>query len=351
MKTYKVIGLMSGTSLDGLDLAYCEFKLEKESYSFEILQAETVEYSENWKEKLQFAHHQNARDFAELNAQYGIFTGEEVSKFISKYNLEVDFLASHGHTVFHEPQKNFTTQIGSGAHIASVVGIKTICDFRTTDVALGGHGAPLVPIGDRLLFGDYEYCLNLGGIANISSEKEGIRSAFDICPVNLVLNYLAQQLGKPYDKGGDFAAQGKFNEALFDTLNADEFYTTTGPKSLGREWIESDVLPILLKSELSTEDKLHTFCCHIAFQIAGCLNRGRILITGGGTYNTFLLDCFAKYFPEEIEIVIPEAQIIEFKEALIFVFLGVLRIEEKINTLSTVSGASKDSVGGCVYLA
>ena len=340
---------MSGTSLDGLDIAHCSFKLNEGHYSFIINKATTLHYPDEWQEKLRFAHHRLPRDFAQIHNDFGTYIGEKCAHFIAEHKLTVDFIASHGHTVFHEPQSGFTTQIGAGSHIAASAGLETICDFRSTDVAFGGNGAPLVPIGDHLLFSEYDYCLNLGGIANISSVRNSNRIAHDICPVNLVLNYLSLKEGYSFDKAGQIGQSGKLLTRLFDELNNSPFYKIEGPKSLGREWIESVIIPILNSKKFAIKDLLHTFCHHIAFQIAQHLESGKIFITGGGAYNDFLIECFRKYFSSKIDIIIPDQQTIEFKEALIFAFLGVLRKEGKANCLASVTGAKKDSCGGAIY--
>jgi anhydro-N-acetylmuramic acid kinase len=349
MKTYRAIGLMSGTSLDGLDIAYCEFKNTADQWRYKILAAETIPYNKTLLRALSEADKQTAEDLAHLHSSYGAWTGKEVVSFISRHNLKPTLVASHGHTVFHQPERGFTVQIGSGAEIAVASGLTTVCDFRSTDVALGGQGAPLVPIGDELLFPQYDYCLNLGGFANISYRRKASRLAFDICPVNIILNNLSRQLHKPYDKDGHLARKGKLNETLFENLGAATFFQLKGPKSLGKEWVTKTVLPILEKSQLPIEDQLHTYVMHVAEQINSHLDQKNttLLVTGGGVYNSFLmeqvsLNCNAR-------ITIPNDILIQFREALIFAFLGVLRVEGKTNCLKSVTGARADSVGGCVY--
>lgn len=341
---------MSGTSLDGLDIAYCRFTESSVGFDFELVGYNTIKYSEAWIERLRFAHHLLPRDFALLNADYGFYLGQRVKEFVIEEKIEVDFIASHGHTIFHEPDSFFTTQIGSGAHIAVASGLETICDFRTNDVALGGNGAPLVPIGDGFLFSEYDYCLNLGGFANVSSLVAGQRRAYDICPANLVLNYLSKRKGLEFDRSGEIASQGELVPELFDALNQKDFYSIIGPKSLGREWVESEILPLLADDSVLVQDYLHTFCHHIAYQVAQSIATGKVLITGGGAYNDFLIHCFREYFADDVQVVIPQNSIVEFKEALIFAFLGVLRKREETNVLCSVTGAKRDNIGGCIYL-
>ncbi|MFL5754132.1 MAG: anhydro-N-acetylmuramic acid kinase [Bacteroidia bacterium] len=347
-QNYTLIGLMSGTSLDGVDLALCRFDEGKSDAV--ILKAQTFTYSTEWMEKLGNAQQNDAMAFWKLHVEYGHYLGQLVRKFCKGINEKVDAVASHGHTVFHQPHNGFTCQIGDGAAIAADCGITTICDFRSMDVAMGGQGAPLVPIGDKLLFGNYAACLNLGGIANISFDENCIRKAFDICPVNIVFNNLAQLLGKPYDEGGRMATEGKPDNELFEELNQLPFYSGEEKKSIGREWVEEEILGRFSKSGLAIQDKLATAVEHAAKQIAIVLNREKIknvLVTGGGTYNDHLISSIKKL--TSAELVIPDKKTIEFKEALIFAFLGMLRLKEEPNALKSVTGAQCDNVGGAIY--
>lgn len=349
--SYRIIGLMSGTSLDGLDIACCAFKQNGETWDYNIEEAVTYKYSHEWNEKLSTIHNSSAHEFALANTEYGYYLADKVNEFISAKNIRnINLIASHGHTIFHQPEKKFTFQLGSGACIAARTGITTICDFRSLDVALGGQGAPLVPIGDELLFSEYDYCLNLGGIANISFNNNGKRVAFDICPVNLVLNQLAQMLGKSYDNEGNFARSGFLNNNLLEKLNNLDFYKATGAKSLGREWVEANFVSVLNSFKISTEDKLNTACEHITLQIVKHAQNksAKMLVTGGGAYNNYLIERLR--FNSHAEIVIPDKQTIEYKEALIFAFLSLLRFEQKNNTLASVTGARTNSVGGAIYL-
>jgi anhydro-N-acetylmuramic acid kinase len=349
-KKYKVIGIMSGTSLDGLDIAYCEFRKNKK-WEYKILFAETRKYSREWKDRLSNAFRNDKVYLNYLDKEYGKFIGKEIRKFINKHTIFVDFIASHGHTVFHQPHKKVTLQIGSGAGIASVCKLPVVFDFRSEDVNLGGQGAPLVPVVDKLLFSTYNYCLNLGGFANISFDnKLGKRIAFDICPVNIVLNGLAGKLGKEFDKGGEIASKGQVNQQLLGKLNKLRFYKMTHPKSLGREWVENIFFPIINTYNISVQDKLRTVVEHAAIQIALATNsefktlNSQLLITGGGAYNTFLLGRIAFY--AKSRIFLPKDVTIQFKEAMAFAFLGVLKMRKEINILKSVTGAKRDSSGG-----
>lgn len=342
---------MSGTSLDGLDIAYCEFKKEGEKYNYYIKYCKTVSYSGKWKSLLTNVVAMNAEEYAQIHVQYGHYIGQQIAKFIQINQLKVDFVASHGHTVFHRPELGFTAQIGDGAAISAECGLPVVCDFRSMDIAYQGQGAPLVPIGDAILFGDFDYCLNIGGIANISFNNNGKRIAFDISPANMALNYFAQKLGYDYDKNGNLAKQGNLNESLFNKLNKLNYYTLPNPKSLGREWFECEFLPQIDEKKLSNNDILSTLTHHIAYQISCVVNNKEnqsILVTGGGAKNAFLME-LCHYYAPNLNWILLEENIIDYKEALIFAFLGLLRMERKENCLSSVTGAVKNVIGGAVY--
>lgn len=350
MKSYVSIGVMSGTSLDGLDLAACRFTFDG-SWNFEIIKAVTVPYSHKWVNRLSSAADLNALDFAFLNNDFGKFIGKQVAEFSADLPQKPDLVSSHGHTVFHQPQNKLTVQIGSGASIAVYSKLPTVCDFRSQDVALNGQGAPLVPIGDELLFGDYEYCLNLGGIANISFRENDERKAFDICPANMAFNLFIKELGFQYDLDGNYGRTGKVQEELLHLLNQLEFYQQKGPKSLGREWFEEEFLPLILSFQLSPTDALRTLYEHVSDQLSLAVDqypKGRMLITGGGAHNVFLIELFSE--KTKHKTIVPSAQIIDFKEAIIFAFLGVLRLREEPNCLRSVTGANYDHAGGAIYL-
>lgn len=353
MKKYHVIGIMSGTSLDGVDIAACSFTQSTGKWSYQIKKAETIPYSPEWKNRLTRLPHGSAIEFAKTHVDFGKYLGQLSAEFIRNQNLQAEFIGSHGHTIFHQPHKGFTSQIGNGASIAAETGLPVVNNFRTMDVALGGQGAPLVPIGDKLLFSEFDFRLNIGGIANISYEKGKNTVAYDIAPANMGFNHFSQLIGLPYDEGGALAQKGKLIYRLYEQLNALPFYKQTKTKSLGREWFETEFLPFI-KQEYKTEDILHTLVLHLAYQINATVKKAeitktkpRILITGGGAYNTFLIDCLASL--NAAEIVIPPKLLIEYKEALIFAFLAVLRIEKLANSLSTVTGASQNSIGGAVH--
>ena len=342
------IGLMSGTSLDGLDICYVRFDSDN---SFEILQTEGIEYSSAMKNQLKEAYQLSAMQLCELDVKFGYYLGEKVKLFVDKNQIEhLDFVASHGQTIFHQPDKNFTLQIGNGAAISSKCQQRVICDFRTQDVILGGQGAPLVPIGDELLFNEYDACLNLGGFSNISMNRGGKRIAFDICPINIVLNHYANQLGLDYDKDGENASKGNVHSDLVEKLNQLDFYQQSFPKSLGFEWVEKEFLTIVEKYELSIEDKLISCIEHMVFQLKNIYEEydiNKVLITGGGVRNKLLINLLKDN--SSIELIIPNDNLIDFKEALIFAFLGYKRFLNQVNCLSSVTGAIKDHSSGIIY--
>ncbi len=351
MKDFKVIGLMSGSSLDGVDIAYVNFSHDNRKWFFQILETGNIPYTSSWKEKLSSAFDKDAAQLKKLDIEYGQYLGNITKKFIEKYELAPKLIASHGHTIFHRPEENYTLQIGNGNEIAKITGITTINDFRSEDVAKGGQGAPLVPIGDKYLFADFPICLNIGGIANVSYDIEKHRIAYDICMANQLLNYLANKLGYEYDNNGNFARQGHVDEILLSQLNENPYYTQEAPKSLGREFFEKNQRDIIDNSRLDIKDVMATATEHIAYQIASAtshLEKSKILITGGGAKNNYLIERIRTL--SKHEIVIPDTMTIDYKEALIFAFLGVLKMEGKVNVLSSVTGASSDSSSGNICL-
>lgn len=349
--SYHCIGVMSGTSLDGIDLAAIHFNINNGTWSYNIHQAETVAYTKQWVADLKNAINLNATELLEINEKYTFYLGEIINDFISKNQLQsIDAVCSHGHTILHQPQNGYTLQIGNLPKIATIVNQKIVCDFRVQDVKLGGQGAPLVPIGDRILFSEYDYCLNLGGFSNCSFELNNNRIAFDISPVNTVLNFYANQLDLDFDDEGKISRSGKINNALFAELNNLDYYKKTHPKSLGFEFVKDTVLPLIEKYKIATADIMNTFTEHIAYQtqVALPIKKGKLLVTGGGAYNNFLIERMQFHLPK-MEIIIPDNKTLEFKEALIFALLGVLKLRSENNVLSSVTGALKDHSSGIIF--
>ncbi|SDI08890.1 anhydro-N-acetylmuramic acid kinase [Winogradskyella thalassocola] len=348
--TYKIIGVMSGTSLDGIDLIYATYNVN-ENWDFKIHNAETIKYSPQWQIVLSGLVNQSMDHLQAIDTEYSEYLATVISAFIAKYKIEdIDFIASHGHTALHQPKKGVTYQIGNQQILSDVLNEKVICDFRVEDVELGGQGAPLVPIGDRLLFNNFDYCLNLGGFANISFESKNERIAYDICPVNIVLNHYVSKLGFDYDDKGEIASTGNINQDLLFQLNALQYYKEKPPKSLGLEWVNNNVFPLIDKFKLLTHDILSTYVEHIAIQISKVLQQedSKVLITGGGVFNDFLI--YKTQWFSKSEIIIPENEIVEFKEALIFGLLGVLKERNEVNCLKSVTGAKRNHSSGKILI-
>jgi anhydro-N-acetylmuramic acid kinase len=359
---YRAIGLMSGSSLDGLDIVFAEFQEQGGKWTFELLKTDCYPYSEEWVSKLQSAINLSARDYQLLHAEYGHYTGQQVNKFMDEHQLhyKVAVIASHGHTTFHLPGKKMTAQLGDGAAIAAKTQLPVVTDLRAVDVAFGGQGAPIVPVGEKMLLDEYDYFLNLGGIANISSNGDKY-IAFDVCPANRVLNMLAKVAGKDFDEGGSMAENGVVNNDLFEKLNQLEYYKRTYPKSLANDFGTDVVYPLIKDTRISINDALRTFTEHISFQISKSLGsfsnqnskveKRKLLVTGGGAHNLYLVENLRQKLEElNIDVIVPDNNLINFKEALIMAFIGVLRWRQEYNVLSSVTGASRDSIGGALWI-
>lgn len=360
---YRAIGLMSGSSLDGLDIVLATFHENGGKWNYEIMEADCYGYSPDWTNRLRDAGNLSALDYNLLHTEYGHYLGEQVNKFIKQKNLDfqVALVASHGHTVFHLPARKMTAQIGDGAAIAAETRLPVVSDLRALDVAFGGQGAPIVPIGEKLLFSEYEYFLNLGGIANLSAAAASGYIAFDVCPTNRVLNMLANDAVKEYDDEGRIAASGKIDTTLLTELNVLEYYKLEYPKSLANDFGTEIVYPMIKNAGIRTDNALRTYTEHIVIQIKNAITNlnhlkqknhtSRMLVTGGGAFNTFLVDRLKEQLKTlNIEVVIPDERIVKYKEALIMALMGVLRWREKTNVFSSVTGAERDSVGGALWM-
>lgn len=347
---YKVVGVMSGTSLDGIDLAYITFTHD-ENWNFKIERSETISYDENWLIILKNIVTKSLNELQDIDASFTLFLSKTIKNFMKRNNIEqIDAICSHGHTALHQPKNGLTYQIGNKEELATELNETIVCDFRVQDVQLGGQGAPLVPIGDQILFSQYEFCINLGGFANISTTKNNSRIAHDICPVNIVLNHYSELLGFDYDSEGKLASQGTINKQLLLKLNNLEFYNKPYPKSLGLEWVNKKIFPLIDKFGLKPKDVLRTFVEHIAHQISKQLkssNKSTILVTGGGSYNSFLIKRLKSI--TKFKVTLPSKEIIDYKEALIFGLLGVLKLRGEINCLSSVTGAKYDHSTGVIF--
>lgn len=344
---------MSGTSLDGIDLVCCDFKSSTNKYSYEVIHSKCIKYNSDWKNKLNNAIELSALELQLLDIELAEKFSKEIILFIEENKIEnVDLISSHGHTIFHQPEKKLSLQIGAGHIISENCKIDTVCDFRKEDIAKGGQGAPLVPIGDQFLFSIYDYCLNIGGIANVSFQLNEKRIAYDICAANMVFNHFANHKNLEFDKDGLLASSGEINNELLEQLNSLEYYHKSFPKSLGKEWVFEILIKIIDQFEISIENKLRTFTEHIALQIAANCStwgdsRTNMLVTGGGAYNKFLIERIQAH--TSTEIIIPDEITVDFKEAIIFAFLGYLKYNDINNCLSSVTGASNDHSSGVIY--
>jgi anhydro-N-acetylmuramic acid kinase len=358
---YRAIGLMSGSSLDGLDIAFVEFQEQGGKWNYEIINADCYSYTAEWTEKLKNAINLSARDYLLLHTAYGHYLGEQVNKFIEANQLhyKVAVIASHGHTTFHLPGQRMTAQLGDGAAIASKTGLPVVSDLRALDVAFGGQGAPIVPIGEKHLLSEYDYFLNLGGITNISVNRDPY-TAFDICPANRVLNMLANEAGREYDEDGQMASSGTLNPILLEKLNKLDYYKKAYPKSLANDFGTDTVYPIIKSAGLHTPDALRTYCEHIAIQISGAIHtlkqpkpeneNLKLLVTGGGGFNSFLIALLREKLASlKVDVILPEQNLVNYKESLIMAFIGVLRWRQEYNVYASVTGASRNSIGGALW--
>ena len=346
---------MSGTSMDGLDLACCDFWEEGDSYRYEIVQCAQVDFEEKWKTRLSNLYGQSGEVFAKTNVYFGHWLGEKVKAFVEEYDLKPDFVASHGQTIFHQPDKSFTAQIGDGETMVSYLDCPVITNFRNKDIALGGEGAPLVPLGEHYLYPGHELFLNLGGFANLGFDRKG----FDICACNIVLNFLANKVDSnlDYDPEGKISEGGSCNADLFGKLNQLPFFAQSPPKSLGWEWVEAEVIPLLAKSGLSLEDQMRTFTEHVAFQISKAISQTSLsskslLVTGGGKHNAFLMKKLMDQLKKQNVSISEEEdqQMVDYKEAIIFAFLGLRILEGKSTTWSSITGSKVDTLSGSIHL-
>ena len=348
-KNYKIIGAMSGTSIDGLDLVYVNFE-KKEKWNYKILHSVTYEYSKEWSDKLKLSVSSPTNELNKLDEEYTLLLSKQILRFINEYSINaIDAISSHGHTVFHDPKNNYTYQIGNLPNLSKQIGHKVVCNFREQDVKLGGQGAPLVPVGEIYLFSEYDSCINLGGFANISMTLDEKIIAYDICPVNTVLNYLSNKINLDFDKDGEVSKSGNLIKDLFNKLNKIDYYDKTHPKSLGIEWVNSTIIPLLDIYPNKIEDLLHTFSCHIAEQVSrNIIDEKNVLATGGGAKNKFLINLINQRTKNNL--IIPDNTLIDYKEAVIFGFLGVLKLLNINNCYSSVTGSAKDHCSGDIFL-
>ena len=358
-KIHHIIGLMSGSSLDGLDIAFCRFEFDespkKGQIEWQIIESTTIPYSSEWQSRLRKTISMSAPELLETDAALGRWMGQEVKKFIQEKDLDIDLVASHGHTVFHFPEKGFTLQIGHGNHLAENCGLPVIYDFRMADIAAGGQGAPMAPVVDEWLFTDYDFFLNLGGIANIACHTKDGFVGYDVIGANQTLDALAGKLNKPYDKGGQIAASGIINPKLFDQIQDLEFFQDNYPKSLDNQWVVKNMTQPILAFDDTIPNKMATMVELIAVNVGKEINpllsvahgsKHQMLVTGGGAHNTFLMEKIRHYCDASLEIIIPEKAIINGKESLLIALLGLLNLYDIPNSSPSVTGADRNSVGG-----
>jgi len=355
MEKLNILGIMSGSSMDGVDLVLCEIGYEDDRYIYNILKGETYDYDDKWRLRLSKLRTQNAMAYAKTDVFYAHYLASLVEDFKSNTDLKIDLIASHGHTIFHNPEQKLTAQVGDGSTLAALTEIPVVSDFRRGDVAIGGEGAPLVGIGDEHLFREFDFCLNLGGFANISTHKENERIAFDIAACNILTNRLARDLELSYDNRGEIASKGAINYDMLNELNNVDFYRIEGPKSLNRDWISKELWPVVKEfRDLPLEDRMKTIVDHIAFQVGKAVEKlsdgnsdgKRLYVTGGGAFNDTLIDHIKSH--TEAEVIVPEEDIVNYKEAVIFAFLGYLRMNNVENTAAAATGASRNLVSGAL---
>jgi anhydro-N-acetylmuramic acid kinase len=360
MLNYNILGLMSGSSLDGVDLVIVEFKSEEDKViDWKLLATHHDAFDGPWKKRLESAPRLNSMELSRLHTDVGILFGEMCSRLIEATGIQPDYIASHGHTVFHAPEDGFSVQIGSPSHIAARSGVPVISDFRSNDIAHGGQGAPLAPVVEKYLFTGYGFYLNLGGIANLSAHTGEKIKAWDICPCNQLLNYLAAKKGLSYDNKGEFARQGSISPTLMEKLTGLISLPLNKPFSLDNTFISNSFVPILQASDLIIEDKLRTIVDYISecikIQIAHSIQDANLnptlLLTGGGAHNLFLVEEIRnKLKPIIVDMHIPDDDIIDFKEAVLMALCGLLRVVETPNALASVTGAYEDTINGGIYL-
>ena len=365
VRSYRILGLMSGSSLDGLDIAYCEFSLAPtgDLLSWELLQCSTLPYTNEWIEVLSQLPTATGYDLARSDAAFGRYLGKLTAEFIRVNSLSPSFIASHGHTTLHDPGQGFTLQVGDGSAIAAVTGIPVISQFRQMDLAYGGQGAPLAPLADRMLMGEADFYLNLGGIANISARTGERFVAFDITGANQILNALAATIGLEYDDGGNIARRGKPDPLLLHKASQLPYFQQPYPKSLGNKWVREKQIDQFIAAPGSVSDKLHTAVLLIAGQVAAALesvlsqerfdkSHFQMLITGGGAFNDFLVERIrlACQSRASLSVTVPGPKLVAFKEAALIALMGALRLEERPNCIASVTGATKNAVGGVIHL-
>jgi len=363
VSSYRVLGLMSGSSLDGIDWCMANFVFTKGVWTFQIEGCGMLDYSSELVGRFTRGHQLSVHEVMLLQDEFSRLSTRAALEAITQWGRPL-LIAEHGHTLVHRPELGYTWQINAAPMLSARLRLPVVSDFRRVDVAMGGQGAPLVPYGDAMLFSRYAACLNLGGIANLSFDQNGKRIGFDVCFANQVLNRLAQNLGLPFDKGGAIAAQAKNSageqsrqrvaRALSEWSSID-LSRPFPPPSLGRETLETDIIPRFESSGLSAEDALWAWCEHIAECVLHYLKfnpaEGKILVTGGGAFNQFLMECLRAAAAKKPEFKWEKGTdaLITHKEALLFGFLGLLRFLGLNNVDASYTRSSSSHSAGCIY--
>lgn len=348
---------MSGSSLDGLDIGIIDIIKKGNELSYEVIRCDTIEYSTEWKKSLTSLPNASAKELANNDMAYSRYMSELIRSFLKEED-QIDYVSLHGHTLFHEPENGFTYQLGNGGVLSARLGLPVVCDFRSKDIGLGGKGTPLAPIVDSYFYNEYEVLINLGGICNLTflSKKETI--AWDVCPCNQLLNFLSEKMNLAYDKDGLIARNGKLNLDFLNILEKNPYYSEKYPKSLDNQYIKQNIIRELDSYTIPLEDQLHTTCIFVARQIKAAIQMAvkslevawpeKILITGGSAHNAFLIQCIKEHCAPSV-VSIPDETIINYKEIILMALCAYLRVNNQENTLSEVTGSSRNSIGGAIY--
>jgi anhydro-N-acetylmuramic acid kinase len=348
-----ILGAMSGSSLDGLDLAICSFT---DQSIFTIHNSTTIELPLDLRTKLKNFSTLNAFQIADLDAYFALFSAHSIRDFTNNWIGGISLVVSHGHTLYHNPANAVSWQIGNGGIIAAVTGIDTLCDLRVQDVALGGQGAPLAALVDLNLFKDYTGLLNLGGIANITINQSNTVYSWDISPCNQVFNHLAQKEGKEFDKGGSIARSGKILMELIHKWQENTYFSQMPPKSMDNTWVKENYIKEIDKIDQPVKILMASFAEFVAIQLSKDLksldlNPGKILVTGGGAFNAHFISRLKVHLsPLNWVVEVAEESLINYKEAMLMAYMGHRYINKKTNTISTATGAEKDLISGALYL-
>lgn len=372
------IGLMSGTSLDGIDAVISSIEDTQENVQLHIINANTYPYNSEILKKIRQALHDEAsssRLLCSLNVELAYEYSKCVFAICEESGIDihdVDFIACHGQTIYHITENTnnevrSSLQLGDGSVLANLTNTTVVSNFRTADITVGGQGAPLVPFADYVLFqhNDKTRLLqNIGGISNVTclpkggSKKEVF--AFDNGPGNMMIDYAMQKLfNKKYDNNGETAKQGDLISEMFDEILSLEYFNLEPPKSTGRELFGNHYTATILEKykHYSKHDIIATLSHITAFSIADSYKKfilstftiDEVIISGGGAYNGYLLKLIKSYLDFEDVFILEEfGYSSEYKEALAFLILGNETLEFNPSNIKNATGASKDVILGQV---